>query len=123
MKYTVSCSGLKIGMLMVIAIIFQCCKTPQQTTTTAAPVVTVFYEKDIKPIMVASCTPCHFPEQGRKKMLDTYATTKDNIGEIIKRLELPVSDEAFMPFKSKKPPLTTAQVQLFKDWVKQGMAN
>jgi hypothetical protein len=86
-------------------------------------VTTVFYEKDIKPIMLSSCTPCHFPEQGKKKMLDTYATTKDNIDEIIKRLELPTSDEAFMPFRSKKPPLTAAQVQLFRDWLKQGMAN
>jgi hypothetical protein len=112
-------------VLLVIMILFQYCKPSQQaSTSTPTPVkVTVFYEKDIKPIMLVSCTPCHFPEQGKKKMLDTYASTKENINDIITRIQLPVEDEKYMPFRSKRPALTTAQIQLFQDWVKQGMAN
>lgn len=116
---------LKVVSIFAILILFQFCKPSQLSTnspTATTASVTVFYEKDIKPIMVASCTPCHFPEQGKKKMLDTYASTKENIEEIIKRLELPTTDEGFMPFRSKRPPLTADQVKLFQDWVKQGMA-
>ncbi len=114
-------------VFLVCIVLFQFCKPAQQTTssdaTKKATEVTVFYEKNVRPIMLNSCTPCHFPEQGKKKMLDTYAATKENINDIINRIQLPVEDEKFMPFRSKKAPLTAEQVAVFKEWVKQGMAN
>jgi hypothetical protein len=113
-------------MLLLILILFQFCKPSQTAKSDASKepvVVSVFYEKDIRPIMLGSCTPCHFPEQGKKKMLDSYTATKENINDIIARIQLPVEDEKFMPFRSKKAPLTADQIKVFKEWVKQGMAN
>jgi len=107
---------------------FQSCKTAQAPVVSLdakkiPPELLVSYEKDIRPIMLASCTPCHFPEQGQKKMLDTYAATKSEATAIIERVLLPADDIKFMPFKSKKPALTTEEIKLLKDWVTQGMPN
>ena len=118
-------NSLSVVVFFALIILFQFCKPAQQASTaTSAPIVaSITYEKDIRPIMLNSCTPCHFPEQGKKKMLDTYAATRDNINDIIQRVQLPTTEEKYMPFRSKKPALTADQVKLLKDWVKQGMAN
>ena len=73
--------------------------------------------------MVERCTPCHFPQEGKKKMLDTFAATKTEANEIITRIEMSPDEIKFMPFKNKKPALTKEEIQLFKEWVKQGMPN
>jgi thioredoxin-related protein len=109
--------------VLLASISLQFCGTPKNMNTNAAlksaePLVS--YENQILPIMVESCTPCHFPDQGKKKFLDTYAATKSNIQDILMRVELPSDDPKFMPFKSKKPALTAEQVNMLKSWVAQG---
>ncbi len=84
-------------------------------------VATVSYEKDILPVMQRSCTPCHFPDQGRVKMLDNYEATRKNINGILYRVQLPAEDKNYMPFKSKKPALTEAEIGMFKEWLAQDM--
>jgi uncharacterized membrane protein len=117
-----------IFIAAVLLMVLQFCK-PAQTTTAdtsrknVAPVVLVSYEKDIRPLMLERCTPCHFPEMGKKKMFDTYASTKTDVNEIIRRIKLKPEEIQFMPFKSKKPALTEKEIQLFSDWLSQGMAN
>lgn len=92
-----------------------------QFCKTKAPKITaVSYEKEVKPLLVKNCTPCHFPEQGKKKMLDTYEAARDNVTDILKRVQLDPTADGFMPFKSKKAPLTPAEIQLLKDWVATG---
>ncbi len=112
-----------LAFLLLLSITIVFCKTPRKTASSAsgnhAPMIS--YEKDISPIMVRSCTPCHFPEEGKKKLLNTYEATKGNIVDILNRIQLPVSDIKFMPFKSKKAPLTTAEIKLIKDWATQNM--
>lgn len=73
--------------------------------------------------MLGKCTPCHFPEQGKKKMLDTYAAVKTDVNEILRRVKLHPEEAAFMPFKSKRPALTPEEIKLLDDWLKQGMPN
>jgi hypothetical protein len=82
----------------------------------------VSYEKDIKPIMLVSCTPCHFPEKGKKKLLNSHEATVDNIDDILKFIQLPKDNDKFMPYKSKKEPLTDSLINVFKMWKTQGMA-
>lgn len=77
----------------------------------------VSYQRDIKPMMRMSCTPCHFPERGRGKMLNTYEATKFNINEILRRVQLPPGHNDAMPYKEKKLPLSNEQVELIKKWV------
>lgn len=123
MKTKYSFAFLAIALILLLPM----CK-PSQTTATDASTKTVSanpvsYEKDIKPLMLERCTPCHFPETGKKKMFDTYAATKADVNEIIGRIKLNPEDPKFMPFKSKKPALTEKEVQLFTDWLSQGMPN
>lgn len=53
-------------------------------------------------MMLASCSPCHFPESGKVKPLDTYEATAKNIDDILSRVQLPIDHEGYMPFKKAK---------------------
>lgn len=79
------------------------------------------YAKDIVPIMQASCTPCHFPPDGRKEPLDSYEAVKKNIGEVIARVKLPHDDRKFMPFREKKPALNDSLIKVLETWQAQNM--
>ncbi|HAE12920.1 MAG: hypothetical protein H6548_11575 [Chitinophagales bacterium] len=94
-------------------------KTTEETTTTEP---TVSYSRDLAPIMEAKCTPCHFPETGKKKLLNTYAAVSESSDYILFRIQLPEDDPEFMPFKGKKPALTPEEVQLFVQWAAEGKA-
>jgi uncharacterized membrane protein len=98
-----------------------CKPTQQATTLSVIPTNAVSYATDIRPLMQKSCTPCHFPQHGFKKMLDTHEAAKANINEIIRRIQLSVMDEQFMPFKSKKLLLTAEEIKLFQEWVAGGL--
>lgn len=100
-------------------IIYQSCSSSKKATGPSLSAVS--YDKDIKPIMIASCTPCHFPDEGKKKYLDTYNAVATNIDDIIKRVKLPQDHEDFMPFKLKKPALNAEEIALFEAWKQSGM--
>ena len=70
---------------------------------------------------MASCSPCHFPETGKKKLLDTYEATAKNIVDILERVQLPIDHEGYMPFKSKKPALTDREIAILKKWQEDKM--
>jgi uncharacterized lipoprotein YajG len=117
---------VNVRVFMAAALLFAAgCKTTQKTAETVPsdipPEDLVSYTEDIRPLMVRSCTPCHFPDKGRKKYLDTYKATRNNIKDIIARCELPVDHPDYMPFKSKKPALTTDEIATMKKWMEQGM--
>ena len=90
--------------------------------TTKAPAV-VSFQKDVLPILQASCTPCHFPPDGRKEPLNTYDAVKGHFADVIARVKLPKDDPKFMPFKSKKPALSDSSVNVLEQWQKQNMPN
>lgn len=108
--------------LTVIALFFvlflQNCKSAKGAYV---PPTSFTYSKDIAPILQTSCTPCHFPPEGKKEALNSYETVKDNISEIIKSVKLPQDNKKFMPFKSKKPSLTESQIVILETWQKQGL--
>jgi len=122
MKTTILPKSISLVVLLLIAFTFQFCKT-KQTTVTLKKInkseVLVSYIKDIRPIMVQKCTPCHFPERGKKELLHTFGKTQEYVMAIIKRVQLPTTHKKFMPFKSKKTPLTKAEIKLFTDWLNQ----
>lgn len=109
---------LLVGGVFIAVLFLQNCKSAQNTYT--AP-VTFTYTKDVAPIMQTSCTPCHFPPEGKKEALNSYETVKNNIAEIIHSVQLPKDNHDFMPFKSKKPPLTESQIATLVTWQKEGM--
>lgn len=84
-----------------------------------APLVS--YQTDITPLIQRSCTPCHFPEKGKKKMLNTYGAVAEYVVDIIRRVKVPTDHKDYMPFKSKNEPLTAQEIALIELWEKQGM--
>ena len=99
--------------------ILQNCGSSKKATAAKTPEVS--FGKDVLPIMQARCTPCHFPPDGRKQALNTYADVKTNIAEIINRIKLPHTDDKFMPWKNKKPALSDSLINVFTEWQKQNM--
>lgn len=97
---------------------FQNCKSAKNTYK--AP-TTLTYSKDIVPILQTSCTPCHFPPEGRKEALNSYEAVRDNIAGIIKRVKLQHDNKKFMPLRSKKPPLDDRLISVLETWQSQGM--
>jgi protein-arginine kinase activator protein McsA len=117
-------TGIKpigILLLLIAALSFQFCDTTKKITASAEeemkPVVS--YNEHILPLMTRSCTPCHFPERGQKMLLDTYASTRNNIVDIMRRVQLATDHADYMPFKSKKEALTTVEINAFKEWIAQ----
>jgi len=99
----------------------QCKSSKNATSANSSTETQVSYEADILPLMQRSCTPCHFPENGKKIMLNTLQTTRVNIDDIMARIQLPSDNDKFMPFKSKKPALTQEEIAIFKKWIDQRM--
>ncbi|TDD95579.1 hypothetical protein [Flavobacterium cellulosilyticum] len=111
---------LLAGGVFIAALFLQNCNSAKNTYVTP---VTFTYSKDIVPIMQTSCTPCHFPPEGKKVALNSFETVKDNIGDIIHSVTVPKDNHKFMPFKNKKPALTESQIAVFVTWQKEGMPN
>jgi hypothetical protein len=112
----------KILFLVVVLfsiVVFQNCKSAKANTVVEPK--TISYKKDITPILQTSCTPCHFPPEGKKEALDSYETVSANITEIIARVKLAPDDRKFMPFKSKKPALNDSLINVLVTWQKQNM--
>lgn len=115
------------SLLFVVCaiILFSNCTATKKTTGTSVnePMArpTFTYEKDVAPILQASCAPCHFPETGKKKPLDSYDAVSKNMDDILARVQLPIDHDGYMPFKSKKPALTQPQIELLKKWQQEKM--
>lgn len=111
----------KIFFLVAVlfsVVFFQNCKSAKITNIEPN---SLSYKKDISPIMETSCTPCHFPPEGRKEPLNTYETVRANIDDIITSVKLPKENHKFMPFKSKKPALNDSLINVLVTWQKQNM--
>lgn len=103
---------------LVLVVFLQNCKSAKSKYV--APTA-YSYSKDVAPIIQTSCTPCHFPPEGRKEALNSYETVKNHIAEIIRTVQLPKDNPKFMPFKSRKPALTESEIAILVTWQKDGM--
>lgn len=108
---------ISVLFLLIIPVILQFCSTTKNTVTKKAPSLT--YTKDIKPLMLAHCTPCHFPPKGNKKAYDNYLAVKTDIDFIISRIQKNPGEKGFMPFKHAK--LSDSTINVFVNWKKEGL--
>ena len=110
----------------MIVLVYACSKktTPAKTAEPAAAIVKrafVTYSGNIKLMIETKCTPCHVPAKGGfKTSFDNYVAAKKNIDEMIRRIQLAPTEKDYMPFKFK--PLTTEEVNVFKKWKEEGLA-
>jgi hypothetical protein len=107
------------------AFLFQFCSSTKKVTATdegasAKLVAKAMYLTDVKPLLADKCTPCHFPPNGHKKPLDSYSSAKENIDDIISRIEKNPDERGFMPLKHAK--LSDSAIQVFKQWKLDGLA-
>ena len=105
--------------VIFIAVLLQNCKSVKKQSYVAP--TTLSYTKDIVPILQTSCTPCHFPPDGRKEPLNSYETVKNNIADVILRVKLAKDDPKFMPYKSKKLVLNDSLIAVLEKWQKESM--
>jgi hypothetical protein len=110
----------KLYLILLIgsAFLLQLCTAKRQATAKKAPAIT--YSSSIKGIMTSNCSPCHFPPQGNKKPLDTYAAVKGDIDEILVRIQKNPGERGFMPMRH--PKLADSVINQFKVWKETGLA-
>ena len=81
----------------------------------------VTYLADVAPLVERSCSPCHYPEKKGKKMpLDSYAAVKNNLPEVLERVQLPKDNLKFMPYEHKKQDLSAEEIEMLKNWARGG---
>lgn len=102
--------------LITVTVLSYCSSSKKAASAKTAPVL---YAGNVESIVMTSCTPCHFPPGGNKKPLNSYAAVRDNIDDIIRRIELNPTDRGFMPFKHAK--LSQDTINVFKQWKTDGM--
>jgi Protein of unknown function (DUF1553)/Protein of unknown function (DUF1549)/Planctomycete cytochrome C len=89
------------------------------------------FNRDIRPILGDKCYACHGPDSGTRKAdlrLDTEEGSHESVivpgdaaaSELISRISSDDPDERMPPPDSKKPPLTSEQIELFKNWINAG---
>jgi mono/diheme cytochrome c family protein len=106
---------VSITLLLVGSVsLFQYCSS---TKKAAAPVAT--YDKDILPVIQASCAPCHIAGKGNKLPIDNYAKAKEFAADIIERIQKNPGDHGFMPMRN--PKLSDATIALFVAWKDGGL--
>lgn len=104
--------------LFLSLVILPFCSISKKTTSSTEG---ISYKEDVAPIIADRCTPCHFPDKGKKKFLDTYGAVRNNFDDIIARVQMDPSEKEFMPFKSKKEPLSDSLIQVLVSWKESGM--
>jgi len=108
----------KLTTVLLIAgiTVFQFCSTTKKAQKEAA---TVTYLSDVQPLIQNNCAPCHIPPGGKVTALNTYATAKSEIDEIIERIQKNPGDKGFMPLKH--PKLSDSTIQVFVKWKNDGL--
>jgi hypothetical protein len=81
--------------------------------------IKVTYTADIKPLLVASCTPCHLSGGANPNKWDNYAATKSKISVILDRVQRESTAAGFMPKGGSK--LSAANIALLNKWVADGL--
>ena len=113
-----------ISALIAIVLAVACSQKTAPTTSEEPKEYTgpkVTYLADVAPLMERSCSPCHYPEKkGRKMPLDSYVTVKDNLAEVLERVQLPKDHLKFMPYEHKKQDLSAEEIEMLKHWARGG---
>jgi len=77
------------------------------------------YVANVKPILVASCTPCHLAGGANPNKWDEYAQAKAKINLIIDRVKREPGTTGFMPRNGTKLPAD--KIAILEKWVADGL--
>jgi len=102
--------------LVATVVLLQFC-TPK-TAQVAVPKLT--YADNVQPLIATKCAPCHIPPRGNKKPYTTFESVKEDIDEMIRRVQLNPTDKGFMPFK-KMEKLPDSVINVLVQWQADGL--
>lgn len=104
-------------LLLMTPFVLQFCSSSKNAAKTQEPKLT--YAANVQPLMVANCSPCHFPPKGNKKPYDTYLAVSSGIDSILSRIQKHPNEKGFMPFKKAR--LSDSTINVFVQWKKDGL--
>ncbi len=112
---------LCVLLLLAMPIVLEFCSSTKKAANKVAvkEPVKLTYVSNVQSLMIANCSPCHFPPKGNKKPLDNYAAATHNIDSILFRIQKNPGEKGFMPFKHTKLPDST--IMVFMQWKKDGL--
>ncbi len=96
------------------------CTTTKNAALSSGTNAKYSYAEDVAPLIGKYCSPCHFPDDGNLKFLDTHKAVARNIDDIIYRVDLSPGQDNFMPAGADIG-LSNTEIQLLKDWRDSGM--
>jgi hypothetical protein len=108
---------LCISIFVILGFVFTYCSSGKKAASAKQPKIT--YMSDIAPLVTTHCTPCHFPPKGNKKPLNTFAAVRDDIDDIIVRIQKNPTERGFMPMKH--PKLSDSTINVFVQWKATGL--
>ena len=77
------------------------------------------YQGAVLPLMLAKCTPCHFPSKGGfKANFENYDNAVKFSADMVIRIQQNPGEKGFMPFKNAK--LSADEIVVFKKWLSDG---
>jgi hypothetical protein len=79
----------------------------------------ITYMADVKPILTASCAPCHVAGGANPNKWDEYAPTKSKITSIIDRVKREPGASGFMPRNGTK--LSADKIAILEKWMADGL--
>ncbi len=106
-----------IPAFVLTAVLLQYCSSTK--IQAGQPQVKINYIADVQPLVLSNCSPCHFPEKGRVKALNTYAAMKDEIDDVVERIQKNPGEKGFMPMKH--PKLSDSVIHIFQQWKTDGL--
>ncbi|MDT3401933.1 hypothetical protein [Mucilaginibacter terrae] len=105
-------------VLLACAVLLQYCATKKESAKIKVP-AKITYAANMQGVLQNSCSPCHFPPQGNKTPLNTYAAAVKNVDESIRRINLEPGQRGFMP--ARHPKLADSVIQVFVKWKADGL--
>jgi len=88
---------LSLLSILVVVVVFQFCTGTRKAASNQPSKIT--YMAHVEPLISSNCAPCHIPPKGNKKPLNTYLDAKDEIDEVLTRIQKNPGEKGFMPFK------------------------
>jgi len=109
----------KLSFLVLFSVIIAMVSCSKDEEPAPTPVVKVTYNKNAKPIFVASCTPCHLTGGANPNKWDDYASAKNKIDLILDRVNRDATAAGFMPKNGTKLP--AASIAILTQWKADGL--
>lgn len=107
---------LFVVLILLAPFVLQFCSSSKNAAKKQPEKIT--YTANVQPLMVANCSPCHFPPKGNKKAFDNYNAVKGDIDQILSRINRNPEDKGFMPFKH--PKLSDSTINVLVQWKNDG---